>query len=122
VTVCASGLIVPQKAAPADRNKARNKMTKVHLRGNQLTLPEELRRLLTAADDDAIEAEEVDEGVLLKRSPAAQRAAGLADIRSAQAGVRYTGPEPRPSAEDEEQQIANMLAADKADERANKKR
>ncbi|MBV8592154.1 MAG: hypothetical protein JO212_19215 [Acetobacteraceae bacterium] len=96
-------------------------MTKVHLRGNQLTLPQELRRVLAEADDEAIEAEEVEEGGLLKRSPAAKRAAGLADIRFAQAGVRYTGPEPRPSAEDEEQQIADMLAADKTAERASKK-
>ena len=97
-------------------------MTKLRLHGNQLTLPDELRRVLTAEQDDAIDAEEVDEGVLLKRSPAAQRAAGLADIRSAQAGVRYLGTEPRPSAEVEERQIADLLAADKADERVNKKR
>jgi len=91
-------------------------MTKLRLHGNQLTLPEELRRILTAADDDAIDAEEVDEGVLLKRSPAARRAAGLADVRAAQSGVRYVGAEPRPVAEEEEQQIADLVAADKADE------
>ena len=85
-------------------------MPKVRLHGNQLTLPDELRRYLTVAGDDAIDAEEVDEGVLLKRSPAAQRAAGLADIRAAQSGVRYAGPKPRPGAEVEEQQIADMLA------------
>lgn len=97
-------------------------MTKVRLHGNQLTLPEELRRVLTAAEDEAIDAEEIDEGVLLKRSPAARAAAGIADIRAAQGGVRYVGAEPRPPAEAEEQQIADLLAADKADERANKKR
>lgn len=95
-------------------------MTKLRLHGNQLILPEELRRVLTAEQDDAIDAEEVDEGVLLKRSPAARRAAGLADIRAAQAGARYLGAEPRASAEAEERQIADMLAADKADERAHK--
>ena len=68
-------------------------MTKLRLHGNQLILPEELRRVLTAEQDDAIDAEEVDEGVLLKRSPAARRAAGLADIGAAQAGVRYLGAE-----------------------------
>lgn len=95
-------------------------MTKLRLHGNQLILPEELRRVLTAEQDDAIDAEEVDEGVLLKRSPAARRAAGLADIGAAQAGVRYLGAELRASAEAEERQIADMLAADKADERAHK--
>lgn len=97
-------------------------MAKVHLHGNQLTLPDELRRALTIADDDALDAEEVDEGILLKRSPAAQRAAGLADIRAAQSGVRYTGPEPRPSAEVEEQQIADILAGGETDEQGTKSR
>ncbi len=97
-------------------------MPKVHLHGNQLTLPDELRRSLTVADDDALDAEEVDEGILLKRSPAAQRAAGLADLRAAQSGVRYAGPQPRPSAEVEEQQIADMLAGDKADKQGTKER
>ena len=95
-------------------------MPKLILHGNQLTLPEELRQLLTSFEDDAIEAEEVDEGVLLKRSPAAQRKAALEDIRAAQQGVRYAGPEPRPSAEHEERDIANLLAADKAEKRAKK--
>jgi bifunctional DNA-binding transcriptional regulator/antitoxin component of YhaV-PrlF toxin-antitoxin module len=92
-------------------------MTKVHVHGNQVTLPDDLRSVLTSAIEDAIEAEEVEEGVLLKRSPATRRSAGLADIRRAQSGVRYVGPEPRPSAEQEEQLIADMLAADKVDGR-----
>jgi hypothetical protein len=92
-------------------------MPKVPVHGNQVTLPDELRSILTSAADDAIEAEEVEEGVLLKRSPAARRQAGLADIRGAQSGVRYTGPEPRPSAAEEERQIAELLDADKAGER-----
>jgi hypothetical protein len=92
-------------------------MPKVPVHGNQVTLPDELRSILTNAANDAIEAEEVEEGVLLKRSPAARRGAGLADICSAQSGARYLGPELRPAASDEEQQIADMLAADKADAR-----
>jgi bifunctional DNA-binding transcriptional regulator/antitoxin component of YhaV-PrlF toxin-antitoxin module len=91
--------------------QARYTVPKVEVHGNQVTLPDSLRRVLTSADDDAIEAEEVDEGILLKRSPEAQRAAGLADIRAAQAGVRYVCPKPRPGAEEEERQIADMLAA-----------
>jgi hypothetical protein len=38
----------------------------------------------------------------------ARREAGLRDIRAAQAGVRYIGPLPRPSAEQEEQWIADV--------------
>ena len=40
-------------------------------------------KVLTSAADDAIEAEEVEEGILLKPSPAVRRRAGLADIRQA---------------------------------------
>lgn len=93
-------------------------MPKVPIRGNQLTLPDDLRRVLTAAEDDALDAEEVDEGILLRRSPAARREAGIADLRASQAGVRYVGPQPRPSAEQEEQWIADTLHAEKTQERS----
>ena len=92
-------------------------MPKVHVHGNQVTLPDDLRSVLTSAADDVIEAEEVEEGVLLKRSPTNRRRAGLADVRRAQSRIHYVGPEPRPSAEEEEERIAEMLAADKLDER-----
>lgn len=88
-------------------------MAKVRLDGNQLTLPDELRNILTAAEGESLEAEEVGEGVLLKRSPSARRRAGLEDVRSAQAGIRYVGSEPRPPADDEERDVAGLLAADK---------
>lgn len=96
-------------------------MPKVSVHGNQLTLPNDLRQTLTSAENDSLDAEEVDEGILLKRSPSARRKAGIADTHDAQAGVRYIGSEPRPSADEEEQRIANMLAADKADERMNQR-
>jgi bifunctional DNA-binding transcriptional regulator/antitoxin component of YhaV-PrlF toxin-antitoxin module len=86
-------------------------MPKVSIHGNQLTLPDDLREILTSAEDDSLDAEEVDEGILLKRSPSARRKAGFADILAARAGVRYTGPLPRPSVEDEEQWIADTLYA-----------
>jgi bifunctional DNA-binding transcriptional regulator/antitoxin component of YhaV-PrlF toxin-antitoxin module len=99
-------------------NKQEYHMPKVSIRGNQLTLPDDLREALTSAENDSLDAEEVDEGILLKRSPAARRKAGVADLGAAQAGVRYVGPQPRPNAGEEEQQIADLLAADKAVERA----
>ena len=92
-------------------------MPKVHVHGNQITLTDELRDALTTAADDAIEAEEVDDGVLLKRSPAARRSAGLADLRAAQSGVKYLGRSPRPSAADEEREIAELLGNDKEERR-----
>jgi bifunctional DNA-binding transcriptional regulator/antitoxin component of YhaV-PrlF toxin-antitoxin module len=102
-------------------NKQEYNVPKVSIHGNQLTLPDDLREALASAEDDILDAEEVDEGLLLKRSPSARRKAGLADMRAAQAGVRYIGPLPRPSAEEEEQQIADMLYAEKKAERDNQK-
>ena len=99
-------------------NKRERDMPKVSIHGNQLTLPAELRERLTSQQDDALDAEEVIEGILLKRSPSARRKAGLKNIRNAQAGVAYAGPEPRPSAADEEQWIADTLYEEKLEERA----
>src|SRR3954467_6868084 len=93
-------------------------MPKVSIKGNQLTLPDELRQALTTAEDDSLDAEEVVEGILLRRSPSARRKAGLANLREAQSGVRYIGPLPRPSAEEEEQWITDVLSAAKLDERS----
>lgn len=109
-------IVIPAGLSAPTPNEMTN-MAKVAVHGNQLTLPDDLRNVLTSAADDAIEAEEVEEGILLKRSPAARRSAGLADVRRAQSAVRYLGPNPRPAAEEEERQIAEMLADDKADER-----
>lgn len=96
-------------------------MPKVSIRGNTLTLPDDLRDALTAAEDDSLDAEEVDEGILLKRSPSARRKSAFDDIQAARAGVRYGGPEPRPSAEEEEQWIADVLHAEKLEEQAKRK-
>src|SRR5918993_55901 len=64
------------------------RMPKVSIRGNQLTLPDELRQVLTTAEDDSLDAEEVVEGILLRRSPSARRKAGLANLREAQSAIR----------------------------------
>jgi bifunctional DNA-binding transcriptional regulator/antitoxin component of YhaV-PrlF toxin-antitoxin module len=54
-------------------NQQEYKMPKVSIHGNQLTLPDDLRELLTTAEDDVLDAEQVDEGILLKRSESARR-------------------------------------------------
>ena len=53
----------------------------------------------------------------MKRSASARRKAGLADLKKAQAGVRYVGTEKFESAEQEERYIADLLYADKLAER-----
>jgi hypothetical protein len=93
-------------------------MARVSIHGNQLTLADELREVLTTQTDDTLDAEEVVEGILLKRSASARRKAGLAHLRSAQSGIGYTGPLPRPSAADEERWIADTLDVEKLEERA----
>jgi bifunctional DNA-binding transcriptional regulator/antitoxin component of YhaV-PrlF toxin-antitoxin module len=99
-------------------NKQDYYMPKVTIQGNQLTLPDELREVLTSVENDSLDAEEVIEGILLRRSPSARRKVGLANLREAQSGVGYNGPLPRPSAEEEEQWIADTLYAEKLRERA----
>jgi bifunctional DNA-binding transcriptional regulator/antitoxin component of YhaV-PrlF toxin-antitoxin module len=90
-------------------------MPRIAVHHRQLTLPDELSEALHLTDEDYLEAEVVEEGVLLKPSPEAKRRAALAGIREAQAAVRYVGPEPRPGAEEEEEQIAGLLAEEKAE-------
>jgi bifunctional DNA-binding transcriptional regulator/antitoxin component of YhaV-PrlF toxin-antitoxin module len=99
-------------------NKQDYYMPKVTIQGNQLTLPDDLREVLTSVENDSLDAEEVIEGILLRRSPSARRKAGLANLREAQSGVGYNGPLPRPSGEEEEQWIADTLYAEKLRERA----
>jgi bifunctional DNA-binding transcriptional regulator/antitoxin component of YhaV-PrlF toxin-antitoxin module len=97
-------------------------MATVKIKGNQLTLPDDLRQALTSADDDLIDAEEVEQGVLLRRSPAARRNAALRQIRAAQRNVRYKGSAQRPPADEEEREISELLAAEKIDRHAQKRR
>ena len=90
-------------------------MPRIAVHHKQLTLPDELSEALHLTDEDYLEAEVVEEGVLLKPSPETKRRAALAGIREAQAAVRYGGPESRPGADEEEEQIAELLAEEKAE-------
>lgn len=89
-------------------------MTRVYIHGNQITLPDDLRRVLTTAENDFIEVEEVEEGLLLKRTDSARRQTGLANLRKAQAGVRYVGPEPEPSEEEMMDMVAEEIRTQRA--------
>lgn len=63
-------------------------MVKKH--GNQLTLPDELREALSSASDDELEAEVVEEGVLVRSSASTRRKVALDRIHKAQASVRLS--------------------------------
>ena len=79
------------------------------LRGGQVTLPAELRQKLQVKEGDYLEAEVVGNGMLLKPVAFVSREQAWKAIRQAQQSVRYIGPEPRPSPEDEEEQIYEIV-------------
>ena len=79
------------------------------LRGGQVTLPAELRQKLQVKEGDYLEAEVVENGMLLKPVAFVSRERAWKAIREAQRSVRYIGPEPRPSPEDEEEQIYEIV-------------
>jgi AbrB family looped-hinge helix DNA binding protein len=74
-----------------------------------VTLPAELRQKLQVKEGDYLEAEVVENGMLLKPVAFVSRERAWKAIREAQQSVRYIGPEPRPSPEDEEEQIYEIV-------------
>jgi AbrB family looped-hinge helix DNA binding protein len=79
------------------------------LRGGQMTLPAEARRALRLKEGDYLEAEIVEDRLVLRPVSVVSRADGWRRIREAQRAVRYVGPEPRPGPQDEEQWIEQAL-------------
>ena len=70
------------------------------LRAGQITLPAEARRKLELNEGGYLEAEVVENSLVLKPVAAADRAKAWERVFKAMASVRYIGPEPEPS-EDE---------------------
>jgi AbrB family looped-hinge helix DNA binding protein len=81
------------------------------LRGGQVTLPADLRQKLKLAHGDYLEAEMVENGVLLKPVSVVEREQAWQRVLEAPKAVRYIGPEPRPSPEEEEQMIFKAVEA-----------
>ena len=81
------------------------------LRGGQVTLPAELRQKLKLAQGDYLEAEMVENGVLLKPVSVVERERAWQRLKEAQQSVRYIGPEPRPDPDEEEQMIFEEVEA-----------
>jgi AbrB family looped-hinge helix DNA binding protein len=90
------------------------------LRGGQVTLPAEIRQKLRLAQGDYLEAEVVDDGVLLKRVSSVEQA--WQRIAEAPGSVRYIGPEPRPTPEEEEEWLAEEVKAARREEHAKRRR
>ncbi len=79
------------------------------LRAGQVTLPSDARKALSLEEGDYLEAEVVEGELRLKPISVVGRARALRQVRAAQATVRYMGPEPRPSPEEEEQQVYDIV-------------
>jgi AbrB family looped-hinge helix DNA binding protein len=81
------------------------------LRDGQVTLPAALRQKLRLTEGDYLEAELVENGLLLKPVSATDRDQAWQRILEAPRSVRYIGPEPRPGPEDEEEWLAEEIKA-----------
>ena len=79
------------------------------VRQGSVTLPAEARKALRLKVGDYLEAEVVDGEIRLKPVSVIDRKGAWRQIREAQSSVRYTGPEPRPSPEEEEQQTYDVV-------------
>lgn len=80
-------------------------------RAAQITLPAEIRKQLEIAEGDYLEAEVIRGNLVLRPVSAAKRREAWRKIREAQRSVRYVGPTPRPSPEEEEQMIFGEVEA-----------
>jgi AbrB family looped-hinge helix DNA binding protein len=98
-------------------------MTRVRLlRDGKVTLPAAVRQKLKLAEGDYLEAELVDNGVVLKPVSEAEREKAWQRILDAPKSVRYIGPEPRPTPEEEEEWIAEEIKAARLEEHAKRRR
>jgi bifunctional DNA-binding transcriptional regulator/antitoxin component of YhaV-PrlF toxin-antitoxin module len=77
----------------------------------QITLTAAIRKQLEGAEGDYLEAAVVESKVVLEPLSAGDRARAWHQIRRAPRSVRYVGPEPRPSPEEEERMIFEVVEA-----------
>ena len=83
----------------------------------QITLPPLARQALKVSTGDYLEAEIVDGGVLLKPVAVVERTKAWDELFAVLRTVGYRGPEPRPSPEEEERMVADMISAYRKEKR-----
>jgi AbrB family looped-hinge helix DNA binding protein len=88
------------------------------LPGGLLTVPAEVRAQLRLKDGDYLDLEVEDGTLTLRPAAAMDREEAWRKLREIQASVRYIGPEPRPSPEEEERWIFEILAEEDEKEHA----
>jgi AbrB family looped-hinge helix DNA binding protein len=86
-------------------------MARVKIEDSRITLPSEVRRALHVGENDFVEFEVVEQGVLLKPSDKDRREEAWRRIEEAQRSVRYIGPEPEPSQAEIDQMIVEEVKA-----------
>ena len=75
----------------------------------QITLPAELRRRLRVGEGDYLEAEVVENGLLLKPVAVIGREKAWDDLMALVEEDKWIGPEPRPSPAEEEEAIFQVV-------------
>lgn len=85
----------------------------------QITLPPDIRKALNVGIGDYLETEVVEGGVLLKPVAVVERTKAWDALFEVLEGVRYQGPDPRPSPEEEERMVAEMIRAYRKERRGN---
>ncbi len=81
------------------------------LRTGQITLPAELRRRFKLDAGDYLEAAATEEGILLKPVSVVDREQAWRRVLEIVEEDKWIGPEPRPSPEEEEEQIFEAVEA-----------
>lgn len=84
----------------------------------QITLPPDIRKALNVDVGDYLETEVVEGGVLLKPVAVVERTKAWDELFKVLEGVRYRRPEPRPSPEEEERMVTEMIRAYRKERRA----
>src|SRR5918998_6570987 len=87
-------------------------MTLLKLRHKaQITLPAELRRHFHLKEGDYLEAQAVENGILLKPVSVVEREHAWREIREAMATVQDTAPDTAQSIQEQEEEIARWVKA-----------
>lgn len=92
------------------------------LPGGRVTLPREMQEELRLEEGDYVEAEVVDGSLLLRPVSDVERRQAWRRVLAAPKSVRYVGPEPRPSPEEEEEWLAEEVKAARLEEHAKRRR
>lgn len=85
----------------------------------QITLPPDIRKALNVGVGNYVETEIVEGGVLLEPVAVVERTKAWGALFKVLEGAHYQGPEPRPSPEEEERMVAEMIRAYRKERRSN---